>query len=78
MESHLHAMTDLFAQLGLPASPAAIQAFIETHRRDAAHLALPDAPFWTPAQAEFLRDQVQNDADWASVIDALDGAFHRG
>ena len=78
MDTHLHAMPELFAQLGLPSSPEAIQAFIEARRPQAAHVALPDAPFWTPSQAEFLRDQVQNDADWAGVIDALDGAFHRG
>ncbi|GLH68726.1 hypothetical protein GETHPA_02590 [Geothrix rubra] len=78
MDTHLHPMTELFAQLGLPSNPEAIQAFIETNRPRAAHLALPDAPFWTSSQAEFLRDQVQNDADWAGVIDALDGAFHRG
>ncbi len=78
METHPHAMTDLFAQLGLPASPEAIQAFIETNRPRAAHLALSDAPFWSASQAEFLRDQVQNDADWAGVIDRLDAAFRRG
>ena len=78
MDTHLHVMPELFAQLGLPSSPEAIQAFIETNRPRAAHLALPDAPFWTPTQAGFLRDQVQNDADWAGVIDALDAAFHRG
>lgn len=78
MDSHLHAMSELFAQLGLPASPEAIQAFIETNRARAAHVALPDAPFWTAAQAEFLRDQVQNDADWSGVIDRLDAALRRG
>lgn len=77
MDTHLHAMTELFAQLGLPATPEAIQAFIETNRPRAAHLALPDAPFWTASQAEFLRDQVQNDADWAGVIDRLDAALRR-
>ncbi len=78
MESHLHSMTDLFAQLGLPATPEAIQAFIEAHRPEAAHRALPDAPFWTPSQSEFLRDQIQNDADWAGLIDELDSVFHPG
>ena len=78
MDTHLHAMPELFAQLGLPTTPEAIQAFIETNRPRAAHLALPDAPFWTASQAEFLRDQVQNDADWAGVIDRLDAALRRG
>jgi hypothetical protein len=78
MESHLHAMTDLFAQLGLPATPEAIQAFIAAPRADAAHRALPDAPFWTSSQAEFLRDQIANDADWASLVDELDRTLHPG
>lgn len=78
MDSHLHRMSDLFAQLGLPTTPEAIQAFIETNRAQVAHVALPDAPFWTASQAAFLRDQVQNDADWAGVIDRLDAAFRQG
>jgi len=69
MESHLHSMTDLFAQLGLPSSPEAIQTFVEAYGPLAVPLA--DAPFWTPAQAAFLRDQVEQDADWADVIDRL-------
>lgn len=78
MESHLHSMADLFTQLGLPSDPGGIQAFIEAHRPVAAHLALPEAPFWTPAQADFLREQVQDDADWAGVIDRLDSGLRRG
>lgn len=72
-----HGMGDLFAQLGLSFTPEAIQAFIETNRPRLAHLALADAPFWTPSQAAFLRDQVQNDADWTGVIDRLEAAFRR-
>ncbi|MCM2249000.1 MAG: DUF2789 domain-containing protein [Geothrix sp.] len=75
MESHLHSMTDLFAQLGLPSNPEAIQAFIEARRPLTAPLA--DAPFWTPAQAAFLRDQVEQDADWADVVDRLASGLRR-
>lgn len=72
MESHVHSMTSLFAQLGLPTSPADIQAFIESNRPLARGVALHEAPIWTPSQAEFLREEVQNDADWADIIDELD------
>lgn len=77
MEASLHSMTHLFTQLGLPATSEDIQAFIEGHRPLAAHLALGDAPFWTPSQAGFLREQVQVDADWAGIIDTLDSALRQ-
>ena len=71
MEGSFHSMTHLFAQLGLPSRPADIQAFIEANRPLAAGLKLHEAPFWTPSQAEFLREEVQEDADWAGIIDEL-------
>lgn len=77
MDPSPHGMTDLFAQLGLPSSPAAIQAFLETHRPLPRGSTLAEAPFWTPAQAAFLRDQVEADADWAGVVDRLDAALRR-
>lgn len=78
MEDNLHSMTNLFAQLGLPAAPPDIQAFIEAHRPLVAHVALHEAPFWTSSQSEFLREQVQEDADWAGVIDRLDSGLRQG
>jgi hypothetical protein len=77
MDDSLHSMTNLFSQLGLPATPADIQAFIESHRSLAAHQVLHEAPFWTSSQAEFLREQVQEDADWAGVIDRLDSGLRQ-
>ena len=75
MESSLHSMTHLFTQLGLPSGPADIQAFIETNRPLPTRFALHEAPFWTPSQAEFLREQVEEDADWAGIIDRLDSGL---
>jgi hypothetical protein len=77
MEETLHSMTNLFTQLGLPSRPADIQAFIEAHRPLAARFALHEAPFWTSSQADFLREQVQEDADWAGIIDRLDGGLRQ-
>ena len=77
MEAYMHSMTQLFAQLGLPAAPAAIQAFIAGHRPLAPRLALYEAPFWTPSQAAFLREHIEQDADWAVIIDKLDSALRR-
>lgn len=76
MESNLHSMTHLFTQLGLPSEAADIQAFLARHRL-APGVALHDAPFWTASQAAFLREQVEDDADWAGVIDRLDSGLRQ-
>lgn len=75
MEQHQHAFTELFAQLGLPNSDAFINQFCSEHvlTHD---VRLPDADFWTPAQAQFLRDAWAQDADWAPVIDQLNMSLH--
>ncbi len=75
METPIHRMTNLFAQLGLPSDQAAIEHFIETHR-PLATSALHEAPFWTPAQAAFLHDEILEDADWAEVVDELNAQLH--
>jgi endo-beta-N-acetylglucosaminidase D len=77
MEESLHSMTDLFTQLGLPSKPLEIQAFIESHRPLDASFELNEAPFWTASQADFLREQVQEDADWAGIIDRLDSGLRQ-
>jgi hypothetical protein len=70
-------MHDLFAQLGLPSDEASVQQFIARHRPLPAGVTLPDAAFWTPAQAQFLREQLQRDADWAEVVDQLNLGLSR-
>ncbi len=75
MESQTHEFGDLFAQLGLPHSEADIRNFIAAHPLSQ-ETRLPDAGFWTPAQADFLRDAWKADADWAPVIDQLNIALH--
>ncbi len=71
METPMHTMNNLFAQLGLPSDTAAIERFIEAHRPLDDSVCLSDAVFWTPAQASFLREELLEDADWAEVIDEL-------
>lgn len=66
-----HNMGQLFAQLGLPSDQAFILGFIETHKPLDAAMRLHEAPFWSVAQADFLRDEILEDADWAEIIDAL-------
>lgn len=76
MEAPMHSINNLFAQLGLPSDEAAIEHFIQTHRPLTTSVVLSDAPFWTPAQAAFLREEILKDADWAEVIDQLNAKLH--
>ncbi len=75
MEKPVHAFKDLFAQLGLPNDTAAIDAFIKTHSPLPENVKVAEAPFWTPAQASFLREELAGDADWAEWVDQLSSAL---
>ena len=76
MESPMHSMKNLFAQLGLPSDDASIDRFIATHAPLPETVALADAPFWTSSQAAFLREEIREDADWAEVVDQLNLRLH--
>lgn len=65
-----HSLIDLFQQLGLPAEPDDIAAFIESHPLRPGQR-IVDADFWSPSQAEFLRAALLADAEWAVKIDSL-------
>ena len=75
MQDLHHDFSDLFAQLGLPHSPQGIAQFLAAHRPLAGDIRLPDAPFWSTAQATFLRETLQLDSDWAEVADQLSEAL---
>ena len=77
MEPHLHSMTHLFAQLGLPSDNAGIRHFIAAHRPLPPATRLADARFWNAGQADFLREGLLGDADWSNVIDTFDGALRQ-
>ncbi|MDR3410518.1 MAG: DUF2789 domain-containing protein [Formivibrio sp.] len=72
METQIHALSDLFRQLGLSDEGSSIEQFIAKHRPLPKEVALTDAAFWTPVQAQFLREEISMDADWAEIIDSLD------
>ena len=67
--------SDLFAQLGLPNDDLAIQHFLASHAPLSSDLRLPEAPFWTPAQADFLREAILQDSDWVEMVDQLSVAL---
>ncbi len=78
MEQPVHALKDLFAQLGLPDDADSIESFIRTHSPLAESVKLADAPFWSSAQAGFLREELAEDADWAELVDQLSAALRAG
>ncbi|CAG9172924.1 hypothetical protein LMG23992_02371 [Cupriavidus laharis] len=78
MEQAFHRFSELFAQLGLPSDEPGIRQFISTHAPLPGDVELADAPFWTPAQAAMLRDEIADDADWAEVVDQLNVALRAG
>lgn len=77
MELPVHSLETLFAQLGLPSSPSDIDAFIARHRGLGPGQLLHQASCWNPAQAEFLRNAVAEDGDWAPYVDQLNTLLQR-
>ncbi|TCO83166.1 uncharacterized protein DUF2789 [Plasticicumulans lactativorans] len=75
MDTSAHSLSNLFVQLGLAADAASIDRFIGEHRL-AADVRVADAPFWTAAQASFLREALEEDSDWAEVVDELEACLH--
>ena len=75
METFDKQFTKLFKQLGLPSDPVGISRFIARNSPLASDIRLTEARFWTQSQSGFLHEAVQNDADWAAIVDALDVAL---
>ncbi|MEA9842663.1 DUF2789 domain-containing protein [Xanthomonas campestris] len=76
MEQPVHPFSELFAQLGLPSDEASIRRFIAEHSPLPGGVRLEEAPFWTPAQAQLLREERIDDADWIVTMDQLNIALH--
>ncbi|AZZ99160.1 DUF2789 domain-containing protein [Pseudoalteromonas sp. R3] len=71
MDTSVHNLKNLFAQLGLDNSDAKIEAFFSQHSLPSDML-LAEAPFWNEGQRHFIEESLQEDADWSEVIDELD------
>ncbi len=76
MEPTTHTLSDLFAQLGLDDDPQSIDRFIADNRPLPDTVKLADAPFWTAGQAQFLREELNDDSDWAPMVDQLNVRLH--
>ena len=71
MDISAHTINTLFQQLGLPATDADIDSFLVRHKLDPG-TRLANANFWTEAQAAFLSEALEEDADWTEIVDQLD------
>lgn len=76
MEAPSYTLEDLFAQLGLDASEEAIDDFLGKHSLPD-DVKLIDADFWTPQQAQFLKEELREDAVWAIAVDELNQRLHQ-
>ncbi|QCU90302.1 DUF2789 family protein [Thiomicrorhabdus sediminis] len=72
MDVPAHDLPALFAQLGLADSAAEIEQFIMLHSPLKQSLLLHEAEFWNPSQAAFLKEAVEEDADWVDAVNHLD------
>ncbi|MCS2610208.1 DUF2789 domain-containing protein [Halomonas dongshanensis] len=75
MEQPIHHFSDLFAQLGLPSDGESIEAFIRQHSPIPEGTRLADAECWNESQADFLRQAIERDADWAEIVGHLDATM---
>lgn len=77
MELPAYNLKTLFDQLGLPSEDTDIDNFIEAHPL-AAEVKLIDADFWTPPQAQLLKEWLRADGEEAVMVDELNVRLHRG
>lgn len=72
MDTSKHTFSTLFEQLGMPSDKQSIEDFIAKHSPLSSDIALQDAPFWSESQSHFLEEGLEEDSDWAEIIDELD------
>lgn len=75
MNNFHHRFSELFQQLGFPSDVESIRRFVISHSPLDSGVKLENASFWTEAQAELLREEILQDADWAEVTDQLNAAL---
>lgn len=77
MDSTYHRFEELFEQLGLPSDTCSIKYFLAQNSPLDNCIRLEDAPCWTASQASFLHEKIQQDANWAGVVDQLNVALRQ-
>ncbi|WP_417543090.1 DUF2789 domain-containing protein [Marinobacter sp.] len=71
MDTSKHNLSTLFDQLGLASDEKSIEAFTARYSPLPHEIALQDAPFWSESQSQLLEEGLEDDSDWAEVIDEL-------
>ncbi len=71
MDTSNHTLQALFKQLGLSSNDIAIDNFIHNNHLPL-EIPLENAAIWSAGQAQFIRESIALDADWAEVVDHLD------
>jgi hypothetical protein len=76
MELPVKDLTTLFDQLGLDSDQGSIDAFVAKHYPLPDDVKISEAPFWSPSQAAFLKEEIMNDAEWEPIVDELNVLLH--
>jgi hypothetical protein len=76
MDMSPHNITTLFQQLRLPSDDSEIDGFCDQHILERG-TRLVEAEFWTVSQAAFLTEALEDDSDWAEIVDQLDVRLRR-
>ncbi len=76
MDTSAHNMNTLFEQLGLDGTRSGIYHFVKEHRIPD-DMTIDEASFWNDSQRSFLRDSLENDAEWCEVVDQLDAMLRK-
>ncbi|MBU2954692.1 DUF2789 domain-containing protein [Marinobacter sp. F3R08] len=72
MDTSKHTLSTLFEQLGLASDANSIEDFVARNSPLPSEIAIQDAPIWSESQSHFLEEGLEEDSDWAEVIDELD------
>ena len=72
MDKSNHTLACLFEQLGIENNRDNIADFIIQHHGIPRQVSLDKADIWTSTQSEFLRDSLNQNSDWAEIVDMLD------
>ena len=62
----------LFDQLGLDSTEQGIDKFIEKNGPLSGSVELHEAKFWNRCQSSFLKQVLDDDAEWVEVVNQLD------
>ncbi|MFT6915892.1 MAG: hypothetical protein ACJAWL_002202 [Motiliproteus sp.] len=77
MDTSSHTLQTLFQQLGLPSEPKQIDQFIRQHCAETGLDRLEGANFWSPSQARFIQEALNEDSDWCEAVDDLNRRLHQ-